>query len=149
SYLAVRNALPLTSVDTGAPANSRGEGGHRQHLDEAEAATRITPRDRSRLRDAFAGMFDTGALDFLAGDSTAGPVASFAGPATPGPVPSTVATGSGRPQRRVPRANYAESDFGPQRVDRMVAALHVFVDTARTAWPRAAQAAGLATPDGL
>src|SRR5262249_57018937 len=32
SYLAVRNALPLTSVDTRAPANSRGEGGHRQHL---------------------------------------------------------------------------------------------------------------------
>src|SRR5262249_17773868 len=149
SYLAVRNALPLTSVDTGAPANSRGEGGHRQYLDQTEAATRLTARDRSRLRDAFAGMLDTGALDFLAGDSTAGPVASFAGPVTPGPGPSTAATGSGRPQRRVPRANYAENEFDPQRVDRMVAALHVFVDTARTAWPRAAQAAGLATEAAL
>src|SRR5262249_41036448 len=156
AYLAARNALPLTSVHTGAPAAGKGEAKHRANLDDLEADLRRSRKvPRPKIREALRGLLDGDAVMHAANDAThLGSVAAYQEPEpATAPAPQATSQHPWRLRHRDPtkRGKAREEDAPDDRVrlDRIAAMIRVHVDTVSTAWPAAAAAADLQTEKGL
>src|SRR5262249_32600370 len=100
AYLAARNALPLVSVDTAAPAGGNAEGQHRADLDRMEEALDNEQRVQAgSAMGALRNLLDVNALLQAGNSEDLGSVARYPVPEPAAQTPRPAANLLGRPQR--------------------------------------------------